>query len=585
MTLTVRGKESDAPCRVRLLKGTPNQGGQEVRRIESSEDRTYHFEKLPPGDYSIEAYFMDSYPTHCEPVHIAAGEDKVVRVHAKTDQVARIRVEGRVLDKRTGGPVAGLRIEFVGAPEDDAVTDEDGRFATTADRARFHQTLVTRDRKVILEVDMDNDMSEEVARKLEFHVHPLYRSIVPATEVAEGVFCDRQDCPICDGTIESSVSKPKHSGKENTYQHDLQALFNELDKNYPFFDLKDIRDEWEQTKLQLMERVGRCKSDTEFMDIVREATNCLRDSHVWLNSPKVRIPRPAPQYSPPVGFMPGEDNAVLVMVTPPGQEKLLPKGTIVKTIDGVDAKEYLDARAEEEWQSGGCSSPQRARLYAWRIALIGKKGEKHKIVVQGQDGDVEVELASTTEARGWPHVYNLPDGLIRVGRSFSYTCLPSGVGYMYLRRVDASVTRGIQEATNAHPDAPGWIVDLRGNGGGGYGQELIDGIKKLPRPVGGLIDAGCISAGETLARDLRRYADARLFGTRTAGASSDKKEWQFPSGIASLTLPVRSRWRADGKPIEFNGIEPDEEVLPVPADVLKGLNTEILVAEEYVMGR
>ncbi len=98
-------------------------------------------------------------------------------------------------------------------------------------------------------------------------------------------------------------------------------------------------------------------------------------------------------------------------------------------------------------------------------------------------------------------------GLVRVGPSFFYTKLPSGVGYMYLRRVDSSITQGIQEAMKAHPDAHGWIVDLRGNGGGGYGQELLDEIKQLPRPVAGLIDAGCMSAGETLARDLRRTPD------------------------------------------------------------------------------
>jgi hypothetical protein len=141
------------------------------------------------------------------------------------------------------------------------------------------------------------------------------------------------------------------------------------------------------------------------------------------------------------------------------------------------------------------------------------------------------------------------------------------------------------KAVQSYPDARGWIVDLRGNGGGGYGSELIERIKQLPRPVAGLIDAGCMSAGETLARDLRRYAGARLFGSKTAGSSSAKKTWKFPSGIASLTIPTRSRWRADGKPIEYNGIEPDEQIEPVPGDVLKGLNTEILRAEKYILSQ
>ncbi len=44
-------------------------------------------------------------------------------------------------------------------------------------------------------------------------------------------------------------------------------------------------------------------------------------------------------------------------------------------------------------------------------------------------------------------------------------------------------------------------------------------------------------------------------------------------------IPARSRCRTDGQPIEFNGIEPDEVIDPVPADVLQGMNTGGLVAE------
>ena len=66
------------------------------------------------------------------------------------------------------------------------------------------------------------------------------------------------------------------------------------------------------------------------------------------------------------------------------------------------------------------------------------------------------------------------------------------------------------------PDA--LIIDLRGNGGGGYNRELLEQIAMIPGPVALVIDAGCISAGETLARDFRRYGAARLFGSPTAGS-------------------------------------------------------------------
>ncbi|MHC4718459.1 MAG: S41 family peptidase, partial [Planctomycetota bacterium] len=149
-------------------------------------------------------------------------------------------------------------------------------------------------------------------------------------------------------------------------------------------------------------------------------------------------------------------------------------------------------------------------------------------------------------------------------------------------RLDGSVEPGLARALEAHPDASGWIVDLRGNGGGGYGRGLIARIQSLPRPVAVLIDAGCVSAGETFARDLARLAGGRLFGSRTAGASTAKRSWTFPSGIATVTFSGRSRWRNDRKPIEFNGIEPDVEVEADPVEVARGMNSAICRAQEYL---
>jgi C-terminal processing protease CtpA/Prc len=140
----------------------------------------------------------------------------------------------------------------------------------------------------------------------------------------------------------------------------------------------------------------------------------------------------------------------------------------------------------------------------------------------------------------------------------------------------------LKQAFSTHTDAKGWIIDLRGNGGGNYHQSLYDVLKELPRPLAVIIDAGCFSAGETLARDFVRAGRARLFGPKTAGASSAKRIWTFPSGIASLSVPTRSRWGIDGKPIEFLGIEPHVKVEAVPEELKRGLNSAILRAEEYI---
>jgi hypothetical protein len=370
---------------------------------------------------------------------------------------------------------------------------------------------------------------------------------------------------------------------EVNYETDLGAFLQEMDRTYPFFELKGIRKDWEATSNRLREEVKECKSDGDFLGIVLQAIRCLRDGHMGFRDTKASLPPRPPRYYPGISFLPATNERVVIMSAGTDLDPDLKIGTIVTKIDGEDARQDLEDRAGTAWAEGGhFSSPQRARLYEFRIPLRGEKGEKHTITFLADGKEREVEVTSNIEARGWPHWYNRPGNLKQVG-SCSYTRLPSGVGYIYLRRIDRSTGPGLKEAFSTHPDARGWIIDLRGNGGGGYDQALFDALRSLPRPLAILIDAGCFSAGETLARDFVRYGNARLFGSKTAGSSGRKRTWTFPSGIASVSVAVRSHGGIAGRPIEFNGIEPDVKVEALPEEIARGLNSAICRAEEYLI--
>ncbi len=103
------------------------------------------------------------------------------------------------------------------------------------------------------------------------------------------------------------------------------------------------------------------------------------------------------------------------------------------------------------------------------------------------------------------------------------------------------------------------------------------------RQLAVILDAGCISAGETLARDFVNYKSARIFGSTSAGSSSSKRTWTFPSGIATIKFSTRSRTGIDGERIEFHGIAPHEPSEAVPEEVQAGKNSSILRAEEYIL--
>ncbi len=386
------------------------------------------------------------------------------------------------------------------------------------------------------------------------------------------------------GTIQPLTTPVQRGAGGISFEKDLEAFFHEIDNTYPFFDLKGIREDWEQTKKELRRQIKACESDKQFLEIVTKAILCLRDGHMGFRQVNAAMPNWPRRYYPGISFMPATDNRVVLMTDRTDLDAELKVGTIVTKIDGTDARRVLEERAREAWaKGGGFSSPQRARLYEFRIPLRSEeKGKKHTITISVDDKERDLELSSETEGRGWPHWYNRPENMKQAGSYCWYVKLPSGIGYIYLRRIGEGTGKGMSEAFSTHTDVKGWIIDLRGNGGGGYSNDLYEALRSLPRPLAVIIDAGCFSAGETLARDLVSYANARLFGSPTAGSSSSKRTWSFPSGIATLSLPNRSRWGISGEPIEFNGIRPDEHVEAVPEEVQNGMNSAILRAEEYL---
>ena len=492
--------------------------------------------------------------------------------------------EFRVFDlDNTGDALAdySIRVEHVGkeSVEVPAGTFEANHFALTQKtsantwfkKSAGHITdFWVLDNHVIVRIRRNREPYElalldyTVPEKLPGHV-----SRAPTTKAADSAVPGRTE------SAPSAVSQ---------YATDWAAFTREVDQSYPFFELKGIRPDWVQAKARLSEKVKRCASGSEFLGIVTEAIRCLRDAHMELSQSKEPLPDWPKRYYPGVSFMPATQSRIVVMSAEAHADKLKP-GTVVTKIDGRDARTVLEEGAKEAWGADSpylvsVSSPQRARLFAYRWPLIASSNRTHTLHYLAEGREQELRVSCDIEPRGWPHTYNLPATLTRADRTFSYTRLPSEAGYMYLRSVAAETAACMRQALQAHAEAKGWIVDLRGNGGGGYDTNLLAQIKALPRPVVALIDAGCISAGETLARDLVQLTGARLMGSRTAGASSSKRQWQFPSGIASVTFATRSRWRSDGQPIEFHGIAPDDEIEAVPEEVARGLNSEILRAEE-----
>lgn len=398
------------------------------------------------------------------------------------------------------------------------------------------------------------------------------------------------------GADEIKGSWSIQKGRQAAYVKDVEALIAEIDRKYPFFKIKGIEKGWARAKRDIPRRAARVKTDAEFIELIADVLRQLRDGHASFIEVKPKVDAPGVFYcgvalaplvsqerKPKKGTQP-KPVAAVVLWAEGSLSKVMPPGTIVTKIDGESAARVLERSAQESWAMGGFfSSPQRARFFAYRTPLSGPRGDKHVFHYRAGKKEKKVTLVNQYETRRWAHNYLQPD-LTSTGKSIGYARLESGVAYVYLRRIDASVESGLRKAIDACADAKGWIVDLRGNTGGGYDSGFVAQLKRLKKPVAVIIDAGCISAGETVARDLVRHSGARLFGQTSAGSSSKKTQFALPSGLATVRFSVESRNGVRG-PIEFHGIEPDEVVWCDPAELQAGRNSEIERAQEYVLGK
>ena len=388
------------------------------------------------------------------------------------------------------------------------------------------------------------------------------------------------------------VCDAQKKGKQKAqYGEDLQAFFKEVDRNYPFFKAKAITKDWKARKARLLKEVRKCKSDADFIKLAVDAVGGLRDGHASFTKIRPELPTRDPDYYPGVVFLRGAGDVVLVAAVPKRLAKKLPVGSIVKKIGGKAARDYLDGLGAEAWKRGGrFSSQQRASFFEYRLPLRGERGTKTVVEAavpsrsgKGHKTKRKVTLRADYKVNGWLHLYNPPANLVAAARSVYHTTLDEKTGYIWLRRMDTSAEDGIKKAMAAHSDATRWVVDLRGNTGGGYSSSIKQTIAGLGTKVAVILDAGAISAAETFTRDLVNVCKARVFGAQSAGSSSSKKEWTFPSGIATIRYSVRSRSGVGGKPIEFFGVMPDVVLEADPQDVVAGRNTEILAAHAWLV--
>jgi carboxyl-terminal processing protease len=302
------------------------------------------------------------------------------------------------------------------------------------------------------------------------------------------------------------------------------------------------------------------------------------------------------------------DEAVVVGVRPgsPAAQAGIVPGTVIRKVGERSFSERIErvrARIDDD---------DRARLLlsmGAESSLSGTVGQTLRLSVDTGGAERTLELPFVApDGREVTLLPNLPPMHLH----YETRQLPSGIGYIAFSVFadPAWLMPRFAEAVRSYREAPGIIIDLRGNPGGlgamamGMGGWFVDQPSQQlgtmytregrlnfalnPRPgnyrgpLAILIDEMSASTSEIFAGGLKDLGRARVFGVRSAGAALPSTVIRLPNGDG-LQFAFANYVSVGGKELEGHGVTPDEEVQICAESLRSGVDPVLAAAERWIL--
>ena len=196
-------------------------------------------------------------------------------------------------------------------------------------------------------------------------------------------------------------------------------------------------------------------------------------------------------------------------------------------------------------------------------------------------GAEKTKVGITLEREAKPLTFELLREAIDLP-NVEYEMLGGDIGYVRLNSFATESAKGINRAIRVLPDAKGWILDLRDNGGGYISSaqevtgffpkagrafqlkernsepEILEVIRQ-PRQFAGtvhlLINPYSASASEMVAAAVKEQQAAALYGQTSYGKGTMQSLFEFQDGSA-LKLTTARFFSPNGREIDHVGVKP-----------------------------
>ncbi len=383
------------------------------------------------------------------------------------------------------------------------------------------------------------------------------------------------------------------------YEQALADLHATLGKGYPCFQLKGI--DWEAVGGRLLPRARQVATDAEFGMLCLEMVAALEDSHAQLLPAAVAVPEiPFPTWDAGFACLVDDRDQPVVYYVADGSAAAaagVKIGMTIVTVNGEPADKAIAQTAERLSRYVGYSSARCRRYDAYRLFVRQlEQGSQVTLETLDVDGGKQSLRVQASHRGGYLPRLPIPIEGVSDSANVGWKMLEGGIGYIYVRRIQAKLNESLDAAVKDLKDSRGLVIDVRGNSGGGFdaasahrnfnADDLIEPDRpRFAGPIAVLVDARCISAGEGWTSWFVGRPNVRLFGETTAGASSRKTSYTLKNGLFKVSYPVKAYTGFLDRPIERRGIEPDVPVMQTAADLVAGKDTVLEAAKSNLAER
>jgi carboxyl-terminal processing protease len=366
--------------------------------------------------------------------------------------------------------------------------------------------------------------------------------------------------------------------------------------------------DWKAVHDRYQPLIGAAKTDEEFFLTLNRMLWELNASHsvVMPSRPMFNaLDRASAEGDIGMDVRPIGDEVVITRVKPssPADQAGLRPGDIIHSVDGATVQQIVEENQFFQMPPHNERADAANRAMTVLLLTYGQPGTKVSIVYHNDQGERQVDLVRTLRAGKSVLIEGAPPGFLEIESKR----LEDNIGYIRFNRFDPALLDRLLAAVDEQADAPGLIIDIRGNDGGFFevrkallerlvrersliwrqeGRRGVDEIYLEPAvqtyggPVVVLVDELSASASEEFAGGLQAIGRAVIVGKRTPGKVLIADFKQLPDG-ATFVYPVAVTRLANGTVLEGRGVIPDIEVALDRALLLEGRDSQLEAAVNY----